>query len=264
MQRIAFFVYGVLCHVLFLGAFAWLAAFMGNWPVPQTIDAPATGDSPLVAAAIDVALLLAFAVQHSVMARPWFKQVWTRIVPTPIERSTYVLASCVVTALLIWQWRPIPLVIWQVEQPVAWWALTSLYIAGLLGVPAVSFMINHFDLFGTRQVWLHLQKKEYMPLEFRTPSAYAVVRHPLYIGWTLAFWATPTMTAGHLLFAISLTAYMAVASVWEERDLLAHFGKQYADYRRRVPRFIPALTRRPEGSAEAPQPAATPVVADSN
>jgi protein-S-isoprenylcysteine O-methyltransferase Ste14 len=252
MQRLAFFVYGVFCHVLFLGVFAWLAAFLGNWFVPQTIDARANTTTPLAAVAIDLALVLLFAAQHSVMARPWFKRVWTRFVPTPIERSTYVLASCLVTALLIWQWQPIGLVIWQVEQPIAWWLLTGLFVAGLLGVPAVSLMINHFDLFGTRQVWLHLRQQEYQPLEFRTPLAYAFVRHPLYVGWTIAFWATPTMTAGHLLFAVAMTAYMGIASIWEERDLLAYFGQQYADYRRRVPRFFPALTRsRPVSGAAA-------------
>src|SRR5262249_55949446 len=157
MQRIVFFLYGVFCYLLFLGVFAWLAAFLGNWGPAPTIDAPVRGDSIGLAALIDLGLLLMFAVQHSVMARPWFKRVWTRLVRQPIERSTYVLASCVVTILLLWLWRPIPLVIWHFEQPIAWGLMTGLFIAGLLGVPAVTLMINHFDLFGMRQVWLHLR-----------------------------------------------------------------------------------------------------------
>jgi protein-S-isoprenylcysteine O-methyltransferase Ste14 len=253
MQRLVFFVYGVFCHLLFLVVYAYLAAFLGNFLVPRALDQPATGDSTLWAAGIDLALVMIFALQHSVMARPAFKRVWTRLVPTPIERSTYVLASCLVTVLLMWQWRPIPLVIWHVEQPVAWWMLTGLFVAGLLGVPAVSLMINHFDLFGTRQVWLHLRQQEYTSLEFRTPLAYALVRHPLYIGWALAFWCTPTMTAGHFLFAAAMTAYMGIATIWEERDLLAHFGEQYADYRRRVPRFVPLPLRRTAKLPELPQ-----------
>lgn len=252
MKRIAFFLYGVGCHLLFFVVFAWLAAFIGNVLVPHTIDGPASTQSLPAAIAIDLALLVAFAVQHSVMARPAFKRVWTRLIPEPIERSTYVLVSCLVTALLIWQWRPIPVVIWQVQHPVAWWLCMALFAAGWLGVPAVSLMINHFDLFGTRQVWLHLRGQAYTSLPFRTPLAYAVVRHPLYIGWALAFWSAPTMTAGHLLFAMVMTGYMALASLWEERDLVAAYGRTYQNYQRRVPRFVPVLLGRN-------QPADSPV-----
>jgi len=182
-----------------------------------------------------------FGVQHSVMARPWFKRVWTRVVPGPIERSTYVLLSCLVTMLLMWQWRGIDAVVWNVEQPLARGLAWGLFAIGWLLVPAVSLLINHFDLFGTRQVWLYLRGQEYTSLPFGTPLLYKHVRHPLYIGWTLAFWATPTMTAGHLLFAAVLTGYMALAAVVEERDLVAHFGGQYVEYRRRVPMFVPRL-----------------------
>lgn len=244
MKRTVFFVYGVFCHLLFLATFAWLAGFVGNLLAPKTIDAPAAGGSLASAVAVDLLLLAAFGLQHSVMARPAFKRLWTRIVPTPIERSTYVLASCLVTLLLIWQWQPIPLVIWHVAHPVGWWLGMALFAAGWLAVPAVSLMIDHFDLFGTRQVWLHLQGKEYTPLPFRTPLAYSWVRHPLYVGWGLAFWATPTMTAGHLLFAGVLTAYMALAALVEERDLLKVYGQKYHEYRRRVPMFVPALAWR--------------------
>lgn len=154
------------------------------------------------------------------MARPWFKRQWTKIVPQAIERSTYVLASCLVTGLLIWQWRSLDAVVWHVEQPLGRALLWGLFAAGWLLVPAVTLMISHFDLFGTRQVWLHLREQAYTDLPFRTPSLYSRMRHPLYVGWTIAFWATPTMTLAHLLFAAGLTLYMAVAVLFEERDLV--------------------------------------------
>jgi protein-S-isoprenylcysteine O-methyltransferase Ste14 len=241
VRRWLFLVYGIGCHLLFLAIYAWLAAFVGNLLLPRTIDSPTTGEPMAVAIAINVALLLAFGLQHSIMARPAFKQVWTRYIPRPIERSTYVLVSCLMTALLIWQWRPIPTVIWQAESAAAWWLGMSLFAAGWLMVPVVSLMINHFDLFGTRQVWLHWQGRDYTPLPFKTPLAYGWVRHPLYIGWALAFWATPTMTLGHLLFAGVLTAYMGIAAIIEERDLVDLYGHHYENYRRRVPMFLPGL-----------------------
>lgn len=238
MQRTAFFVYGVVCHVLFLGLYAYMAGFFGNLLVPKSVDSGPIG--PVGAAvAINLLLVSLFAVQHSIMARPWFKSNWTRIVPKPIERSTYVLLSCVVLVILMWQWRPMDAVVWQFESGIGWWTMTFLFALGWFGVPAVSLMINHFDLFGTRQVWLHLQGKEYEPLPFRTPLAYGYVRHPLYVAWAFAFWATPTMTVGHALLAASLTAYMLVAVIYEERDLVAHFGAKYTHYRQRVPRYIP-------------------------
>jgi protein-S-isoprenylcysteine O-methyltransferase Ste14 len=252
MKRWIFLVYGIVGHVLFLAVYAWFCAFVGNFVVPNSIDAPANAGAAF-AVAINVALLLAFGLSHSVMARPAFKRVWTRVVPTPIERSTYVYVSCLMLALLMWQWQPLPGVIWNVQSGVARTALWAAFAAGWLMVPAVSLMINHFDLFGTRQVWLYFSGRPYESLPFRTPALYARVRHPLYIGWALAFWATPTMTAGHLLLACVLTGYMALASVIEERDLVAHFGRQYKIYQRVVPRFIPRL--RPlalEPSAELP------------
>lgn len=244
MKRWCFFAYGVACHVLFLGVYAYFCAFTANVVVPRSIDAPV--DTPWGAAiAVNLALLAVFGVQHSVMARPAFKRVWTQFVPKPIERSTYVLASCFVTALLMWQWRPIDASVWDVQNPIGRGLLWALFAVGWLMVPAVSLMINHFDLFGTRQVWLHLQGREYQSLPFRTPLLYGHIRHPLYVGWALAFWATPTMTAGHLLFAVVLTGYMMGAALIEERDLLAHFGHQYESYRRTVPRYLPKLGRRP-------------------
>lgn len=249
MTRLVFFAYGVACHLLFLATYAYLAGFVGNLAGPKSIDTPSS--TPLVwAVAINLVLVAVFGLQHSVMARPAFKRLWTRVVPQPIERSTYVLVSCVVTIVLMWQWRGIDLVVWDVQHPVGRTALWGLFAAGWLMVPLVSLMINHFDLFGTRQVWLYLRGREYTPLPFRTPMLYAHVRHPLYVGWALAFWATPTMTVGHLLFAAPLTLYMVLAARIEERDLVGHFGKTYESYREQVPMFVPRLTKKSAAVAE--------------
>jgi protein-S-isoprenylcysteine O-methyltransferase Ste14 len=260
MKRISAFAYGVVCHLLFLATFAYLVGFMGNWLVPKSIDSPPYGATGL-AVAIDLLLIGLFGLQHSVMARPAFKRLWTRVVTQPIERSTYVLISCAVTALLMWQWRAIDVVVWHVEHTVGRNLLWGLFAAGCLLVPTVSLMIDHFDLFGTRQVWFYLRGREYQPLPFRVPMFYKHVRHPLYLGWALAFWVTPTMTLGHLLFAASLTAYMAIAATIEERDLVSYFGSRYEEYRRRVPMFVPRW--RPEyrtapvtnPTSESPSPA---------
>ncbi|HEY2837754.1 MAG TPA: isoprenylcysteine carboxylmethyltransferase family protein [Pirellulales bacterium] len=247
MKRWLFFLYGAGSHLLFFGVFAYLACFVGNFLAPKSIDSPTLG-SGSAAIAIDLLLLILFAAQHSVMARPAFKRIWTRVVPTPIERSTYVFFSCLVTILLIWQWRAIDTIVWDAQQPILRSALWVLFAFGWLLVPAVSLMIDHFDLFGSRQVWLYLRGREYPELPFRTPMLYRNVRHPLYIGWTIAFWATPTMTVGHLLFAIVMTVYMGLAALVEERDLVAHFGRHYENYRRQVPMFIPRF----RATAEAP------------
>jgi protein-S-isoprenylcysteine O-methyltransferase Ste14 len=239
-----YFAYGTICYVLFFAVYLYMAAWVGGFGLATTIDTP-SGGTVTAAVAINLVLLAIFGLQHSVMARPAFKRWWTRIVPHPIERSTYVLASCIVLALLMWAWRGIDVVVWNFERPVLRNAMWALFAAGWVAVPAVSYLINHFDLFGMRQVWLHLRDKEYTSLPFRTPLAYKHVRHPLYLGWTLAFWATPTMTLGHLLFAATLTGYMMLAAVFEERDLVAHFGQQYADYRERVPMFVPRLSLKP-------------------
>lgn len=242
MKRWTYLMYGVACHLLFLATFAYMAGFVGNLFVPRTIDTT-SGGSLGVALAINLLLIGLFSVQHSVMARPAFKRVWTLLVPKPVERSTYVLLSCVVLGVLMWQWRGIDTVVWDVQQPLARGFLWGLFAVGWLAVPAVSLLIDHFDLFGTRQVWLYFRGREYTALPFRTPLAYAHVRHPLYIGWSLAFWATPTMTVGHLLFAGVLTVYMGLAALVEERDLIVHFGRQYEEYRRKVPMFVPRFGR---------------------
>jgi methanethiol S-methyltransferase len=250
MKRWAYLAYGIGCHFLFLAVYLYFGAFVGNLLVPKSIDSgPVT--STTQAFVINLVLLLAFGGSHSIMARPGFKRVWTQIVPKPIERSTYVLVSCVMLGLLMWQWRAMPVTVWDVQNPIGRAVMWTLFAAGWLMVPAVSLMINHFDLFGTRQVWLYFIGREYEGLAFRTPMLYARVRHPLYIGWGLAFWATPTMTAGHLLFAVVLTVYMGLASLIEERDLVDFFGEQYEQYRRTVPRFVPRL-RSSMASEEGP------------
>jgi methanethiol S-methyltransferase len=252
MKRWVYLVYGVACHLLFLAAYAYFCGFTGNLLVPKSIDSGLV-TPPAQAFAINLALLLAFGGSHSIMARPGFKRAWTGIVPNPVERSTYVLVSCIMLGLLMWQWRAMPSTVWDVQNSIGRGVMWALFAAGWLLVPSVSMMINHFDLFGTRQVWLYFTGREYEPLAFRTPLLYSRVRHPLYIGWALAFWATPTMTVGHLLFASVLTAYMGLATLVEERDLIAHFGEQYLNYRRSVPRFIPRLrpteTDRPTAQA---------------
>jgi protein-S-isoprenylcysteine O-methyltransferase Ste14 len=238
MLRRLYFIYGAAAYVLFLGIYVYMAGFLGNFWVPKSIDTASS--EPLgTAVLINLALLALFGVQHSMMARPAFKRIWTRIIPEPIERSTYMWASCAATTLLMWQWRGMDVVIWDFKQPVVRAAIWLLFAAGWLLVPAVTMMIHHFDLFGIRQVWLHLRGRDYESLEFRTPMLYKHVRHPLYIGWMIFFWATPTMTAGHLLFASVLTGYMILAVRFEERDLVAHFGAKYEAYRRQVPKFIP-------------------------
>jgi protein-S-isoprenylcysteine O-methyltransferase Ste14 len=208
------------------------------------------GSVPL-AVAINLALLLAFSVPHSVMARPAFKARWTKIVPPAIERSVYVLIANALMILLLALWRPIGPVIYDLRSPAARAAMWALFATGWLLVPLASLMISHFDLFGTRQVWLNLQQKAYTHLPFRTPMLYKLVRHPLYVGWMIAFWATPTMTGGHLMFAAVLTLYMLIAIPIEERDLIAAYGEHYVRYRQRVPALIPRFAQKQVESSPA-------------
>jgi protein-S-isoprenylcysteine O-methyltransferase Ste14 len=232
------FLYGVSCYIVFLGTFLYAIGFVTNLLVPRSIDAPRTGElaSSLL---IDVLLLLAFALQHSVMARQGFKRWLTRFIPEPAERSTYVLASSVALLALFAYWVPLGGTVWAVAAPAAVVALNGLAAFGWLLILAATFLINHFDLFGLRQVWLHLTATAYRPIGFRTPGPYRLVRHPLYVGWLLAFWATPTMTAAHLLFAVLTTVYILAAIQLEERDLVASLGEAYRQYRQRVPMLIP-------------------------
>ena len=241
-KRITFFAYGTLSYLVFFATFLYAIGFIGNFGVPRTLDG--TPNGPLaVAFAIDVALLTLFAVQHSMMARKWFKDWWTRIVPRPLERSTYVLFSSVALILLFWQWRPLGGVVWSIEDPVGRVVLRALFAFGFALVLVSTFLINHFDLFGLRQVWLPLIGKPYKRIPFRTPLPYRFVRHPLYAGFLLAFWATPHMTLAHLLFALVTTAYIVVAIQFEEHDLVAEFGPAYEEYRRQVPMLVPARRR---------------------
>jgi protein-S-isoprenylcysteine O-methyltransferase Ste14 len=250
LKRIVLFAYGVICYAIFLATFLYAVGFIGGFAVPRTLDGPAT--VPLGSGlAIDTGLLALFAIQHSVMARKWFKQRWTRIVPAPIERSTYVLFSSAALIVMFWQWRPLGGVVWSVSDPAARLLLRSLFAFGWTLVLVATFLINHFDLFGLRQVWLHLLGKPYTFLPFRTPGPYRLVRHPLYVGWFFAFWMTPTMTVAHLLFAIATTAYILLAIQFEEHDLAREFGPAYEEYRRRVPMLVPFVRRGVTGSTLA-------------
>lgn len=241
LKRLAVFVYGLISYMAFVCTFVYAVGFIGNLYVPKSMDS-ANGTPFLSALVIDAALLLMFAVQHSVMARPAFKEVLTRFIPEAAERSTYVLFSSLLLAALFVFWQPIGGIVWNVTNPVVRNAIHVVYGLGFALVFVATLLINHFDLFGLRQVALYLVGKPYTYLEFRTPLFYRYVRHPLYVGWFIAFWATPTMTGAHLLFAVLTSAYMLSAIRWEEHDLIIVHGSKYQDYQKRVPKLIPTLT----------------------
>ncbi|EUA14825.1 nnrU family protein [Mycobacterium kansasii 732] len=242
MKRYLTIGYGAVSYLIFVVAFLYAIGFVGNIGVPRTVDHAITA-SIGQAVAVNVVLLSAFAVQHSVMARPAFKRWWTRFVPQPIERSTYVLLSSAVLLLLYWQWRTMPAVIWDVRQPAARVVLWAVFWLGWAIVFASTFMINHLDLVGLRQVYLAWRAKPYTEVGFRTHLFYRVVRHPLMLGFIVAFWAAPTMTAGHLFFSIATTGYILIALQLEESDLTAALGDRYRDYRRTVPMLLPRPRR---------------------
>lgn len=245
MNRFFALLYGCICYAVFLATFVYAIGFVAGTGVPKHIDSGDPG-AFLPALAIDIALLTLFAVQHSLMARPAFKRWWTRIVPPVIERSTYVLfSSLALIALFAW-WRPLPALVWQVETEALRWLLYGLSAAGWLIVLTGTFLISHFDLFGLRQVWLHARGKPEPDMPFVTRAYYRFVRHPLMLGFLIAFWATPTMSQGHLLFALMTTGYILVAvKLLEERDLVAALGDQYRDYQRTVPMLLPIPKRKP-------------------
>jgi protein-S-isoprenylcysteine O-methyltransferase Ste14 len=254
VYRLLAFLYGSFAYVTFLGVFLYAVGFLGGFAVPKSIDS--SPEAPFKESMVINGLLLGlFALQHSVMARPWFKKWWTRFVPQSIERSTYVLFTNIALALLFWQWQPLGGVIWNVENQAGRAAIYSLFALGWMTVLLTTFLINHFDLFGLRQVWFFLRGKPYTPLGFVTPGPYRIVRHPLYIGWLLVFWSTPSMTASHLLFTALTTLYILVAIRFEERDLVEHHGKKYAEYRERVGMLLPRLPPpRKETEALFPPP----------
>ena len=255
MNRYLTIGYGAVCYVVFLAAFLYAIGFVGNLIVPRSIDNGVEA-SIREAVLVNVLLLGVFAVQHSVMARPAFKRWWTRLVPKTIERSTYVLFSSLVLLLMFWQWRSMPAIIWDVAWTPGRILLWVLFAAGWVTVLLSTFMISHFDLFGLRQVYLAWRGTPYTDLEFRTSLLYRVVRHPLMLGFIVAFWAAPTMTAGHLLFAVATTGYILIAIQLEEHDLNAMLGERYRDYRGRVPMLIPGLHRRGGHAAPGtPRPA---------
>ncbi len=241
--RFAIFGYGVVCYAIFFITFLYAIGFVGNFVVPKSIDS-APQVSLGLALLINTVLLGVFAIQHSVMARPAFKRWWTRFVPEPAERSTYVLFSSVALIALFIFWQPVGGVLWSLQDPIARAILYALFGFGWALVLVSTFLINHFDLFGLRQVWLHLRGKPYTALKFGTPGPYKLVRHPLYVGWFFAFWATPTMTAVHFFFAAITTAYILIAIQLEERDLVNALDG-YADYKRRVPMLVPFTKKKP-------------------
>jgi protein-S-isoprenylcysteine O-methyltransferase Ste14 len=243
LKRILFFAYGIFSYLIFLGTFLYAIGFIGNFGVPRTLDGPASGPL-LISFAIDAGLLTLFAVQHSVMARKWFKEWWTRLVPKPVERSTYVLFSSIALIVLFTLWRPLGGVIWSIEDPTGRFVLRALFAFGWGLVLVSTFLINHFDLFGLRQVWFYLLGKPERAMSFVTPGPYRLVRHPLYVGWLFAFWMTPLMTSAHLLFSIATTAYILIAIQLEERDLVREHGETYEDYRRSVPMLVPSVRKR--------------------
>ncbi|HET7526913.1 MAG TPA: isoprenylcysteine carboxylmethyltransferase family protein [Burkholderiaceae bacterium] len=243
--------YGAIVYLFFLATFVYAIGFVGNLPLlPKTIDSAAPA-SLVEALVVDLLLLGLFAVQHSVMARRSFKRWWTRIVPESVERSTFVFAATVVLALLLWQWRPLTEpVVWSVHNRVGALAIQAVFWIGWVVLLISTFLINHFELFGLRQVYAHLRGHRMPAPQFRTPGLYRHVRHPIYLGFVLAFWATPTMTAGHLLFAVATTGYILVGIWFEERDLIAQFGDRYRMYREQVGMLWPRLrlARRKDGA----------------
>lgn len=250
MKRIIAFIYGLISYVLFLGAFLYAIVFVGDFLVPKTIN---TGmETPFMQALlINLALLSVFALQHSIMARPGFKRWWTQFVHPAIERSTYVLLSSLALILIYWQWRPMTTIVWEIQNEIAALAIEGIFVLGWLIVLLSTFMINHFDLFGLKQVYEYLKKLPPKPIPFKMYALYGLIRHPLMFGFIIAFWATPVMTVGHLVFSITTTLYILVAVAFlEERDLRKEHGEQYVRYQKEVPMLIPFTKRKKGKGAE--------------
>src|SRR5437660_2653406 len=247
--RMTVFVYGLVCYLLFFGTLLYAIGFIGNIVVPKAMDSGPQG--PLLGSLlVDAGLLALFAIQHSVMARQWFKRAWTRIIPEAVERSTYVLLASLLLLFLFWQWRPIGGSLWNVQNRAGRIALYELYALGWLTVLASTFIINHFDLFGLRQVYFYLLGRPYVPIGFRLPGLYRYVRHPLHLGWLMHFWAAHVLTVAHLVFALATTGYILVAIQFEERDLVRFHGEAYRRHRQHIPMITPLRLRR-KGSRQS-------------
>lgn len=245
MKKTLSVLFSVSAYLIFFSTFLYLVAFLTGLPmVPRSIDAGGDVSSAVAAALVDIGLIGLFGLQHSVMARPGFKKMWVRLVPEPLERSVYVLLASCVLVLLFLLWRPISAEIWNVQNEWARYSLWALFAAGWAIVLTSTFLINHFELFGLQQVWLDIREKTAAAPQFRTPLFYRIVRHPLYVGFIIAFWATPRMTAGHALFATGMSLYIVVALIFEERDLVALFGDQYRRYQSQVGKLVPRFGGR--------------------
>jgi protein-S-isoprenylcysteine O-methyltransferase Ste14 len=244
MGRILAFLYGVICYLIFFVTFLYAIAFVGNVFVPKAIDTGTLNNPLSMALIIDAALLSLFAVQHSVMARQWFKRWWTRIVPTPVERSTYVLLASLILLLLFWQWQPMGPIVWEVRNATGRTFLQALFWMGWGCVLVSTYLVDHFALFGLKQVYNYLKGRDEVAVPFKSPALYKMVRHPLYLGFIIAFWSTPRMTFGHLFFAVMTTGYILVAIQFEEKDLINFYGDTYRVYRQRVSMLIPIPRRK--------------------
>lgn len=261
MSRIAAFLYGLIAYLFFFGTILYAVGFVANFVVPKSIDSGA-GNFSIAAFGIDVLLLGLFAIQHSVMARQWFKRAWTRFIPHSIERSTYVLLASLCLDLLYWQWRPLTGIAWDVRNAAAHFALLAVYFFGWLTALGSTLLVSHADLFGLRQVTRYLRGLPYEPIGFKAPMLYQRVRHPLYLGFLVAFWATPVMTQGHLLFSVATTGYILLAIQLEEHDLITSFGDAYRQYRQQTPMLLPLWKRTRQAAWPGIGPAAAETRSD--